>query len=103
MTSLSSNGSSVRCVRPSKRRPCQRSWPGSTWTSPAVVIDGVEHRKVLRCEETYFGASGTIRVERSLYSRRQAGERTVCPLELRAGLVEGRWTPLAAKQGEPSW
>jgi hypothetical protein len=65
---------------------------------PAVVIDGVEHRKVLRCEETYFGASGTIRVERSLYSSRQDGERAVCPLELRAGLVEGRWTPLAAKQ-----
>ena len=35
---------------------------------------------------------------RSLYSTREDGTRTVCPLELRAGIVEGRWTPLAAKQ-----
>jgi hypothetical protein len=26
------------------------------------------------------------------------GERTLCPLELQAGIVEGRWTPLAARQ-----
>lgn len=35
---------------------------------------------------------------RSLYSTRESGARTVCPLELRAGILEGRWTPLAAKQ-----
>lgn len=63
-----------------------------------VLIEGVEHRQVLRCEETYVSAAGKVRVERSLYSTRQAGERTVCPMELRSGIVEGRWTPLAAKQ-----
>jgi hypothetical protein len=63
-----------------------------------VRIDGVLHRQVLRCEETYFAAAGPVRVERSLYSTRQEGERAVCPLELRAGVVEGRWTPLAARQ-----
>lgn len=65
---------------------------------PVVEINGVAHRQVLRCEETYFGSAGPIRVERSLYSTRQPGERAVCPLELRAGLVDGRWTPLAAQQ-----
>ncbi len=65
---------------------------------PVVVIDGVPHRQVLRCEETYVSSAGPVRVERSLYSTRQAGERAVCPLELRAGIVEGRWTPLAARQ-----
>lgn len=65
---------------------------------PAVVIDGVAHRRVLRCEEEYFGAAGPVRVMRTLYSTRAEGERTVCPMELKAGVIEGRWTPLAAKQ-----
>ncbi len=38
-----------------------------------------------------------MRVERSLYRPSQGGH-TVCPLELRAGIIEGSWTPLAAKQ-----
>ncbi len=65
---------------------------------PAIAVDGVVHRQVLRCEETYCGAAGPIRVMRSLYSTRQDGERTICPMELKAGILEGRWTPLAANQ-----
>jgi hypothetical protein len=64
---------------------------------PVVEIDGVTHRKVLRCEETYLAAAGPVRVVRSLYSTRAEGEPAVCPLELQAGIVEGRWTPRAAK------
>lgn len=66
--------------------------------APVVVIDGVPHRQVLRCPETYFASSGPVRVERSLYSTRQPGDRAVCPLELRAGMIDGRWSPLAAQQ-----
>jgi len=65
---------------------------------PEILIGGVPHRRVVRCEETYFGAAGPVRVMRSLYSTRQEGERAVCPMELRGGMVEGRWTPLAARQ-----
>ena len=66
---------------------------------PMVTIDGVPHRRVLRCEETYFSAAGPVRVTRSLYGTRgEFGERAECPLELRAGIVDGRWTPQAAKQ-----
>ncbi len=65
---------------------------------PAVEIGGVTHRQVLRCEQTYYGTAGEIRVMRSLYSTRHGGERAVCPLELRAGIVEGLFTPLAAQQ-----
>lgn len=65
---------------------------------PVVEIADVAHRQVLRCEETYFASAGPVRVTRSLYSTRQPGDRAVCPLELRAGLVDGRWTPLAAQQ-----
>ena len=65
---------------------------------PVVRIDGVVHRQVLRCEETYVCAAGPVRVMRSLYSTRATGERTACPLELRSGIIEGRWTPRAAEQ-----
>ncbi|MGH2610156.1 MAG: hypothetical protein ACRDHF_13835 [Tepidiformaceae bacterium] len=66
--------------------------------APVVMIDGVAHRQVLRCEESYVSAAGPLRVQRSLYSTRQEAERAVCPMELRAGIIEGRWTPLAARQ-----
>jgi hypothetical protein len=41
---------------------------------------------------------GPVRVERSLYRQGHGGGRAVCPLERRAGIIEGDWTPLAAKQ-----
>jgi len=66
--------------------------------APAVEIEGVVHRQVLRCEQTYLTCAGEVRLTRSLYSTRHPGERAVCPMELRAGLVEGRYSPLAAKQ-----
>lgn len=64
--------------------------------APAVEIDGVGHRRVLRCPQTYMTAAGPATVERTLYSTRQDGERAVCAMELRAGIVEGYFTPLAA-------
>jgi hypothetical protein len=65
----------------------------------AVVVDGITYRRVVRCEETYVSAAGPVRVERTLYKDRgdEAG-RAICPMELRLGVVEGRWTPLAAQQ-----
>ena len=65
---------------------------------PAVTIEGKLYRQVVRCEESYVSAAGPVRVMRSLYRRGGEGERTVCPLELRAGMVEERWTALAARQ-----
>ena len=65
---------------------------------PTVTIEGEVYRQVVCCEETYTSAAGPVRVMRSLYRRWGEGERTVCPLELRAGIVEGRFTPLAARQ-----
>jgi len=65
---------------------------------PTVTIDRVMHRQVLRCEQSYMTAAGPVAVMRTLYSTRQDGERAVCPMELRAGVIEGYWTPRAAKQ-----
>jgi len=63
---------------------------------PYVEIEGRKHHRVLRSSETYTSAAGPIAVTRTLY---RAGEgKTVVPLELRAGIVEGHWTPRAARQ-----
>src|SRR6266571_5073747 len=64
---------------------------------PVVEVDGERYHRVLRCATTYTSAAGPVRVERSLYRPPQGG-LTLCPLELRAGIIEGAWTPLAAKQ-----
>ena len=39
-----------------------------------------------------------MRGERSWYRPGHGGGRAVCPLALRAGIIEGAWTPWAAKQ-----
>ena len=49
---------------------------------PFVTVDGIVHQRVLRCEDTYFCASGPVQVMRSLYSTRKESERAICPMEL---------------------
>lgn len=63
---------------------------------PAVMIAGRKHVRVLRSSETYTSAVGPVSVTRTLY--RAGRDKAVVPLELRAGMVEGYWTPLAARQ-----
>lgn len=63
---------------------------------PAVTIAGQRHHRVLRSPATYISAAGPITVVRTLY--RIGHEPAVVPLELRAGIIEGHWTPRAAHQ-----
>ena len=63
--------------------------------APVIWVDGVRCPRVGRWEAPYLGCWGEVRIERSLY-RRAGEDRTLCPLELRAGIVEGYWTPAAA-------
>lgn len=65
----------------------------------AVVVDGVTYRRVVRCEDVYFTAAGPVRLMRTLFKDRtdEAG-RAISPMDLRLGIVEGRWTPVAAQQ-----
>lgn len=63
---------------------------------PYVLIDGRRHSRVLRSSETYTSAAGPVTVRRTLY--RASKDKAVVPLELRAGIVGGHWTPLAARQ-----
>ena len=64
--------------------------------APAVELDERRYHRVLDSTESYTTAVGTVSVRRTLY--RCARERAVVPMELRAGIVEGHWTPLAARQ-----
>ena len=68
----------------------------------AVSIEGRVHRKVLRSSETYMTAAGPVRVERTLYKdRSDARGKAISAMDVRVGVVDGFWTPLAAKQA--SW
>jgi hypothetical protein len=65
----------------------------------SVLIEGVVCRRVLRSTQTYQTAAGPVLVERTLYKdRTDPGAPSLVPLDARVGIIEGRWTPLAAKQ-----
>lgn len=65
----------------------------------AITVEGTVYRRVVRSEETYMSAAGEVRVLRTLYKdRTDEAERAIVPMELRLGVVEGYWTPEAAKQ-----
>jgi hypothetical protein len=63
-----------------------------------IEVGGVMHRQALTSSETYLSAAGPITVERHLYRPAGRGSRSICPLELRAGIMRGYWTPRAARQ-----
>ena len=63
---------------------------------PSVELGERRLHRVLKSTESYTTAVGPVKVARTLY--RSARERAVVPMELRAGIVEGHWTPLAARQ-----
>jgi len=63
-----------------------------------IEVGGMRYRQALTSSETYLSASGPITVERHLYRPPGRGSRSICPLELRAGIIRGYWTPRAARQ-----
>ena len=66
----------------------------------AIEVEGKTLRRVLHSPQTYMTAAGPVEVCRWLYKDRRDDEaRAFSPLESRIGIVEGYWTPEAAKQG----
>jgi hypothetical protein len=64
----------------------------------AVMVNGQEWRKCLDNQpKTYRSASGPISVSRNLY-RPVGGGKSICPLELGAGIIGGFHTPVLARQ-----
>jgi hypothetical protein len=62
-------------------------------------VAGVSYQPVLQAAETYLSAAGPVRVERHLYRPAGRNTKSICPLELRAGIINGYWTPQAARHG----
>ena len=62
-----------------------------------IEIEGEPFRFKMRSNREYCGLSGTFAVERNLFVPRSREGKAVAPLDLRAGMVEKTWTPLAAR------
>ncbi len=63
-----------------------------------IEVGGVIYRQALTASETYLSAAGPLKIERHLYRPGGRGSKRICPLELRAGILQGYWTPSAARQ-----
>ncbi len=66
-------------------------------TAEQVEVEGVTYRQTLTAPETYLSAVGPVTVTRHLYRPAGRGSKSICPLELRAGIMAGHFTPRAAR------
>ena len=64
-----------------------------------IEVAGVVYHPVLTASETYLSAAGPVQVERHLYRPAGRNAKSICPLELRVGIVSGYWTARAARLG----
>jgi hypothetical protein len=64
-----------------------------------IEVSGVRYHPVLTTAETYLSAAGLVEVTRHLYRPVGRNAKSICPLELRMGMVGGYWTPRAARLG----
>jgi hypothetical protein len=64
-----------------------------------IEVEGVRYHPVWIDTETYLTAAGEVQVERHLYRPAGHNAKSICPLELRVGILDGYWTPRAARQG----
>jgi len=64
----------------------------------AVEVEGTIYKWEMSSPEAYHSAAGEIRVERQLYRPAGRSTKSICPLEMRSGIVMGVMTPRAARQ-----
>jgi hypothetical protein len=74
-----------------------RHLAGYDLNADEVRFQGQLFRRKDKYKKEYCGLAGTFEIERTLYVPRSSGGKAICPLELRAGIVEGTWTPVAAR------
>ena len=67
-------------------------------TADEIEVGGVTYRPTLTSSETYLSAAGPVKVTRNLYRPSGRSSKSICPLELRAGIIQGHFTPRAARQ-----
>jgi hypothetical protein len=64
-----------------------------------IAVAGQVYRSGISLPETYLSSAGLVTVQRHLYYPVQAAGPSLCPLELRVGIIGGYFTPRAARQG----
>jgi len=69
----------------------------------AIEVEGVSYHRSVRSIGRYQTAAGEVEVERTLYRSRGKGQdtRSFAALDRNLGIIDGRWTPMAAMQA--SW
>lgn len=67
------------------------------WDYPSFTSNHKTFKKSSRSKKNYMTLAGEVTLKRTLYRTTRNGE-TYCPMELNTGLIEGFWTPQAAKQ-----
>ena len=63
-----------------------------------IEVGEVLYRPALTSSEVYLSAAGPVKVTRQLYRPAGRSSKSICPLELRAGIIAGHFTPRAARQ-----
>jgi hypothetical protein len=63
-----------------------------------IEVGGVLYRPALTSPEVYLSAAGPVKVTRHLYRPAGRSSKSICPLEMRAGIIAGHFTPRAARQ-----
>ena len=63
-----------------------------------IEVAGVVYRPAMTSPETYWSTAGPVTISRHLYRPAGRGSKSICPLDLRAGIVGGVFTPRAARQ-----
>jgi hypothetical protein len=63
-----------------------------------ITVNGVVYSQSMEETETYLTSAGEVAVKRHLYRPAGRSTRHICPLELQAGIVEGFFTPMAARR-----
>src|SRR3990172_11059503 len=64
-----------------------------------IEVDKKVYRRGVRLPESYLTAAGRVSVERHLYYPVGEKGKSICPLEVRSGIIAGYFTPRAARQG----
>lgn len=68
-------------------------------SAPEIEVAGMVYAVGLSSPETYLAAAGLVTVERHLYHSQAGSGKSICPLEVRVGILGGYFTPQAARQG----